>query len=160
MCFALLFHKRINTQQILHILHISKTCKSHTSLWFISVAMTNVTLCYWKRASNNVNTALTCTVGGLKPCVRDMSWVSVPFKKEHCVCCSNWPRFICIVNIFLAGVDVVKLLIDVSDTVWKTAANVAKFVFRLIKFSYHFYVSAAKSELLLYRVLSNYGFHL
>lgn len=49
--------------------------------------------------------------------MRDMSWVSVPFKKEHCVCCSNWPRFICIVSIFLAGVDVVKLLIDVSDTV-------------------------------------------
>lgn len=125
MCFALLFNKRLNTQQILHILHIYKTCKSHTSLWFIRVAMTNVTLCYWKRASNNVNTALTCTVGGLKPCVRDMSWVSVPFKKEHCVCCSNWPRFICIVSIFLAGVDVVKLLIDVSDTVWKIAANVA-----------------------------------
>lgn len=51
-----------------------------------------------------------------------MSWVSVPFKKEHCVCCSNWPRFICIVSIFLAGVDAVKLLIDVSDTVWKIVA--------------------------------------
>lgn len=60
---------------------------------FIRVAVTNVTLCYWKRAWNNLNTALTCTVGGPKPCVRDMSWVSVPFKKKLCVRCSNWPPF-------------------------------------------------------------------
>lgn len=75
-----------------------------------------------------------------------MSWVSVPFKKEHCVCCSNWPRFICIVSIFLAGVDVVKLLIDVSDTVWKIVAYLS---FNSLKFTVSFLVSTAKSELLL-----------
>lgn len=109
-CYLTPDNKRLNTQQILDILHIYKTCKSLMSLLFIHVAMTNVTLCYSKQAPNNRNAALTCTVGGPKPCVRDMSWVSIPFKKRLCVCCSNWPCFICIVSIFHTGVDVVKLI--------------------------------------------------